>query len=260
MLVRRERRVNRYSDVQAASRILADPHLEDGGQCVRGQLRGRTVTYRRTLRPSGSYSELWTEVDVRVAPMPLRLALRPQTPHEEGMLARGLAVDLVLGDPPFDAAFLVEAAPADVARALLGEELRRRLLAMHPIGLVSVDAVLRLEKQGELEEKAVAPAIELLLDVAAAIPDAVAEADRATARARAAYRDDPAGRAALEAARAAELAKVAALPGARDQYQRRVGCTIVILVLAFTLLMVVVRLMSGVPSSVDTGEPGLAPP
>ncbi|MFO0758098.1 MAG: hypothetical protein U0359_16500 [Byssovorax sp.] len=70
-----------------------------------------------------------TTVDVGCPSSAVLLALRPQTAAEQKDVERGDAVDLVLGDPAFDRAWIVEGAPAArIKRVLSSPALRRRLV------------------------------------------------------------------------------------------------------------------------------------
>jgi hypothetical protein len=237
--------------VDAAAKFLEGATIDERGRTATGRRRGRTVTFRSALRGAGSYSEWWTEIDTPCGDAPLRLALRPQTPQEEGLVARELAIDLPLGDPAFDSAFIVEAGPADVVRALLDADRRERLLALRPVGLVTVGGCLRLEKEGHLEApEKIRAAVDLLLDLAEGVPDAVAAADDA-ARARAGYRDHPAQAAAIETVRAAEVAKVGAVQLAREEHHRRTALAILLGVFLLVAVEVVLAASGACGGTID---------
>ena len=149
-----------------------------------GSRRGLAVTFSLTSRGSGSGAEAWTEIDVVRPATSLVLELRPERRHERRLKERSLTVDVETGDPAFDGAFLVEAAPADVARALLDADVRARLLALAPVAIAPAHGWLRLEKRGWIEEPAVVvEAIDLAATIAARIPAAFAAADAALERA-----------------------------------------------------------------------------
>jgi hypothetical protein len=61
---------------------------------------------------------------------PLALLVRPHARGDAGKIARGEMVDIRIGDLAFDDAFLVEAAPADVAKLLLDGETRAWLASL----------------------------------------------------------------------------------------------------------------------------------
>ncbi len=83
---------------------------------------------------------------------PFEMDLRPQTAVEERHIARGRAIDLVLGDKAFDESFVVEAAPSDMTRALLDEHARTGLLALFPCQMTVVGDALVFAKAGVLED------------------------------------------------------------------------------------------------------------
>ena len=64
-------------------------------------------------------SALWTQVDVALARPGIHFALREQTEEEVRHVARGRGTDVLVGHPEFDAAFVLEAAPTEVVRAMI---------------------------------------------------------------------------------------------------------------------------------------------
>src|ERR1019366_307630 len=97
----------------------------------------------------------------------LEMELRPETARELRNLEHGRAIDLVLGDEAFDDSFIVEAAPSDMARALLDRNTRTALLAFYPCVLTLAGGELRFVKTGYLDEHAeIARVLELCTDVA----------------------------------------------------------------------------------------------
>ena len=81
------------------------------------------------------------------------------------------------GDGPFDDEYLVEGAPADVVRALLGPELRARLLAARPLAFTISGQALELRALSTLDPPGVATLVGLAAEVGAAAGRAVEEAD-----------------------------------------------------------------------------------
>jgi hypothetical protein len=77
--------------------------------------------------------------------------LRLKTSKEERRLQEGLALTVVIGDPAFDAAFVIEAAPSASARRLLDPQTRAALLALHPSQVKISDAELTLTKEGYVD-------------------------------------------------------------------------------------------------------------
>jgi hypothetical protein len=98
---------------------------------------------------------------------PFEMELRPQTWHETYEIERGRAIDLVLGDASFDESFVVEAAPSDVARAVLDERARTGMLAFFPCRLRVEGTALTFTKTALLDEmEEVKRVLELCLHVA----------------------------------------------------------------------------------------------
>lgn len=96
-----------------------------------GEVGGAKIWYRLTTRGSGKSTTYWTEVDVEVpSQYPLRFFLRKHGWLDQGKIERGEMVDVIVGEPLFDQAFLVEAAPADIARMLLDQRERTYLLGL----------------------------------------------------------------------------------------------------------------------------------
>jgi hypothetical protein len=192
---------------------------------VSGRRRDQAVTFRFTSRGSGKSRRPWTEIDVTVPPGQLSFALREQTGSELRLREKGLVVDVETGDELFDDAFIVEAAPADVARALLGEELRARLLAARPFAVVPRDGVVRVEVPGHILMPGRAVAlIELAARLAEGFRPAHVAADvaleAAAPRDGSPYRAEPGGGEAVRAAKRARLDEVAALFATQERRRR----------------------------------------
>lgn len=115
------------------------------------------------------------------------LDLRRQTGEELEQVRAGRAVDVIVGDEAFDDAFIVEAAPSDVAKKLLDAETRRMLLAMQPLRLCVSQNTLWLNVVGVVGHVAIAKSmLELVLSLARRLgemPRAIAE-ERMVAEAR----------------------------------------------------------------------------
>ena len=72
--------------------------------------------------------------------------LRPETRWGIRDVEQGRAIDPVLGDSQFDDSFIVEAAPADFARALIDRQTRTAMLTFHPCRLTVSGNELRFAK------------------------------------------------------------------------------------------------------------------
>jgi hypothetical protein len=93
-----------------------------------GKVRGLPIDVR--FVPGTKSTPPHTTIEVACGPSAILLALRLQDADEERTVARGEAVDVVLGDPTFDATWIVEGAPIErVKRVLASAALRARLLA-----------------------------------------------------------------------------------------------------------------------------------
>lgn len=101
------------------------------GRRAWGEIGDAQIAFRLTTRGSGKSTTYWTEVDAELPDKyPLRLFVRKHGWGDSGKVERGEMVDVVVGDPAFDEQFLVEAAPAEIARILLDPRERSYLLSL----------------------------------------------------------------------------------------------------------------------------------
>ena len=154
--------------------------------------------------------------------------LRRQTGEELQQVRAGRAIDVIVGDEAFDDAFIVEAAPSDVARKLLDAETRRRLLGLRPLRLGVVGNTLWLDVVGVVGQTIAKSMLELVLLLSrrlAEMPRAMAE-ERMTTEAReaggAVYRGTtPGSSGAIEEWSPQAEKEMAALMLARKRRDRR---------------------------------------
>ncbi len=150
--------VSAYGAKQERLRVVADELRALGaapvsaGNTVMGSAGGMAVTYE--LRPGGKNVPSRTFCTTLIpADCPrLEMELRPQTAGELRHVEKGRAIDLVLGDDAFDDAFIVEAAPLEVARAILDEPIRAALLTFWPCRLTVAARELCFDKGGFIEQ------------------------------------------------------------------------------------------------------------
>ena len=131
-------------------------------------------------------------------------------------------VDVEIGDPAFDRAFLVEAAPAQIARILLDSSVRRLLASHHAVSLTTESSggrsVVRLSVRTWLSHDALASAIDVLVGLSTRVRDVYAAVDASALRdAGSPYRPqlDDGQVDAQRAALASEVAAVARLRSLR---------------------------------------------
>jgi hypothetical protein len=138
----------------------------NGVAAVEGRLGGRTVRFG--LHTGGKHTPRKTMCGAWLhAPSPLEMELRPATAGELRNLEHGRAIDLVLGDGAFDDSFIVEAAPSEMARALLDRNARTALLTFHPCVVTVAGDKLTFSKSGYLEEPAeIARVLDMCADLA----------------------------------------------------------------------------------------------
>lgn len=155
---------------------VSDPH----GRWASGTRAGHAVTFRLTTRTAGRSSQCWTEIELALPLLPVVLSIRPSHVVAERQVARGQAVDRTLGDPSFDAAFIVEVAPLAVVRRALNAELRRRLLALAPLELELGERRLVLATKGWHDDAAtVGELVALLVAIAEGLGEALSAAEAA---------------------------------------------------------------------------------
>jgi hypothetical protein len=203
------------------------------GQAARDEVRMTVdgVPVVLELTPEWRYP-LRTRGHVDLSTTEVALSLRPQRPEDDGLIEKGLAVDLQIGDATFDAAFLVEGAPADVVLRLLDDRVRTALLAARPDRVTVGPYGIAVERTGLVYD---APGAAALAGAAAALalrlPGALQEADDARAREGAAYRQEPTREAeqAQIAARMKEIAELGRTQDARTRHEERVGWVILAL-------------------------------
>ena len=162
-----------------------------------------------------------TTIDVTIEPCPFLLHLRLQTAAEEELVRRGEAVDLTIGDPELDGAWIIEGAPPErVIRVLSSPALRAKLEAFSDIEDATVtveEGKVSVHRRGtEVGADAVAiERIELALDIAQAViedartPLQAGDVDPAASTYRTVRRADP------DASAAAKLAELKLLRATR---------------------------------------------
>jgi hypothetical protein len=128
-----------------------DAHLVSG-ETVQGTVDGFPITYR--LEQGGKHSPGATILTTPVPEQSARLEmhLRPQGASDYRAIARGLEVDIDVGDEVFDAKVVVEAAPAAVAIKMLDAATRDVVMRHMPLQFDIADGVIRLYKQGKVTD------------------------------------------------------------------------------------------------------------
>ena len=225
--------------VDAAAAAM-DTVLARSSDEVRGIKDGCAVSVR-IYTEQGRGARKWILVGCELPAAGLALELRRQGPLQKWQIRHGQAIDVKLGDPAFDDAWLVEGAPADIVRRVLDAETRERLSALYMEGVAQPDdRHLLLRAEGWRDPQWIREAVAVMAKMATAVEPAFAASDsEASARAavRAApYRGDVVGTDA-PAQRASELA---GLRQARDKRFRAgvIAVLIGISIVAIGILMV----------------------
>jgi len=153
-------------------------------------------------------------------PATVLLHLRQQDAEELAAVGRGQAVDIVLGDPTFDAAWIVEGAPAErVTRILKHPYFWQQLMALSQFRAASVlieDGKITIGREGDERKDAGATLarLELALALAQAVTlDAAAPLPASVQDIAAGYRTP--GRIAPDASGAARIAELKVVRGTR---------------------------------------------
>jgi hypothetical protein len=215
-----------------------------------GQIGGADIWFRMTTRGSGKSTTYWTEVDAEIpSKYPLRLFIRKHGWGDSGKVERGDMVDVIVGDPVFDERFLVEAAPAEVARILLDPRERAYLLTLaqtlhfdiNSMNTDAGDAIIRLAvRQWIYDINDAMRACEAMAAIAGRVRDAYAAVDRAgeakdTGSPYRPMRDDGAARVAADS----RLAEVARVDDIRTKRRAREQVITTVLLILFAIFAIV---------------------
>jgi hypothetical protein len=162
-----------------------------GERIARGMRDGVPTSVRFTLRGTGyertSHDRRWTEIDVAIPPgYPLSLHVRRHDWTDQHLIESSAMVDVLIGDPDLDRAFLIEAAPARIARRLLSTP-ARHLLASYDAAVLTTETfedrpVLHLAAPTWLPEHRITAAIETLVGISLEVRSAYATIDAAALR------------------------------------------------------------------------------
>ncbi len=157
-------RQEKFRVIQDELRALGASPMRSGN-AVMGSIGGMAVSYELRPRrrrssiagPANTWPE-WSHYQTFCTALipgecpALEMELRPQNAAELRHVEQGRAIDLILGDEMFDDAFIVEAAPAELVRALLDEPIRAALLTFMPCRLTIAAQELCFEKDGSVDE------------------------------------------------------------------------------------------------------------
>jgi hypothetical protein len=230
-------RNKRRTMLEQIGRMLGGGH--DGSRTAWGSKLGLETTYRFATRGSSSNTEHWTEIEIELPPYPLSFNVRRHGWFDRGKIERGTMVDVIVGDPVFDEAFLVEAAPADAVKRLLDDVVRTQLATYRTVELTTEtkddQKVLRLAIRGWIEQEGDAQrAAELPVRIASRVRAVFAhlEKEAPTSIEGSPYRPMIDG-AAARATAAKREAEVAAIELLRTERARRAKTLAVILFVAF---------------------------
>jgi hypothetical protein len=244
-----------YVSIRRAAPSLRDA-LEDAGaerirtegDSVHALLRGRPIHCVRLAQDLTSPVRIEASTPAPAGSPALTMSLRPQGPADADRVKRGEAIDVVVGDRVFDAEFLVEAAPAETAKAVLAHDVRDSLKELAPCEL-DVDGERIVVRKAGVEPDGAEPAMmaHLLLEVA----DRLAAAGGALERARLgalgegqAYRGPTAESSAQALGVMEGAAEIARLKDIfrRRRSSRRVRIALPLAVLAVGLVLALARL------------------
>lgn len=231
----------------ALGRALGGGHDRDRAW---GEVAEVATTVGFRTRTGSCEGVMWTEIDVELPKAyPLTLNVRRYRAFDRAQIERGALLDLSLGDPLFDEAFLVEAAPAEVVRELLDGPTRAALSALRDVELstettVAGKPMLRMAMRGWQDDEGACLAwVDVAVSFARRVREAYAKAeDASTTLQGGPFRLEVDGE-AIEAAKRAREADVARL---REVQTRREGggkeLIVVMSVLLAMLVLVFVAL------------------
>jgi hypothetical protein len=158
----------------AAVRALDEIETNDA-TLISGRKRGHrvTVTY------SFDYGVVWTLIDCELPDRPLELALWQKNSFgTEQWKREGRLIDIEVGDAAFDEQWIVEGAPADVVRRVVGQKVRDQLTRLAPFSVYQPrPRTLQMRSKGMRESAWIAEGIDTVVSIAEAIEPAFEAAD-----------------------------------------------------------------------------------
>lgn len=213
--------------------------------------RGLPSRFRFATRGSGSSAESWTEAECDIAHEHFVLSIRRQHARDDNLLRKGLAVDLQVGNPQFDAQYLVEGAPSSLILRLLTPEIQRKILQCNVDEIDEKPFGMAIARKGWKEDQANIQAfMDLVVSIAERIAPALAESKLADAPPpESAYRGgamSPADQQRWQSAqwnaasqRQAEIAHVEQTRLRRKAYERNRMIVVIGLIMGFVVLSMV---------------------
>lgn len=167
LVIRRLKRRRLEGVLAAFERAGSKDAVIEGTSVVTGTIGARRVRYELEEGSDGSPDTTTITTALERGSLLLEMHLSSETPADVELVAKGQQVDVEIGDSSFDALVVVEAAPADVARAFLDEATRAGVLAQMPCEL-SLDAkTVRLHAQRRIVDGEAAAALALVCTFAA---------------------------------------------------------------------------------------------
>lgn len=213
--------------------------------------RGLPSRFRFATRGSGSSAESWTEAECDIAHEHFVLSIRRQHARDDNLLRKGLAVDLQVGNPQFDAQYLVEGAPSSLILRLLTPEIQRKILECNVDEIDEKPFGMAIARKGWKEDQANIQAfMDLVVSIAERIAPALAESKLADAPPpESAYRGgamSPADQQRWQSAqwhaatqRQAEIAQVEQTRLRRKAYERKKMMVVVVLIVGLMVVIMV---------------------
>jgi len=135
-----------------------DAHVVGLSKVV-GTIGPATITYVIVQGGKSSPGSTTLTTPTPTGMPPFEMHLRSQGASDARLVERGLEIDIRVGDPVFDAAVVIEAAPADLACAALDPQTRALVMQAMPCTLDVADGVLRLYKRGKVTNPSAAGAL-----------------------------------------------------------------------------------------------------
>lgn len=158
----------------AWARVAHGLGLQVAGGVVFGRLNGQQVSLRTEVRGSGKSKKTYTVVaSALTLPLDLGLRVTQQGFFDDALATLGLKSDVMIGDPVFDASFVIGADEPHRVKALLTPELKHALSTSSAESLMLTDVGFSMSRLGvESDERWLVWALRTAADVLAKVKEA----------------------------------------------------------------------------------------
>lgn len=225
------RKLRLKTTLKKASAVLTEVQIDEDRGTLTGKIGGRSVSAALTSRGEGSSSKAWTEVRVERGGPAVDVSLWVQGLLDTIDVKRGLAVDVVVGDPAFDGRFVIEGAPEAAVREVFADaDLRSALLAVRGVEATQPGSVVMVARPGWVWGEDLARMIRAAWLLTARVCEVAKDADEAGATP---YRGAPEVSDPIAAADLAALERARAMRKKKTETRAIVITALVLLFVAF---------------------------